>query len=69
MGSFIESDELSLPLSFYGAETQCIDFTIPEGSYIKKVLFTFNHVGLNYISFSTEKNISFQLGWFRPDDE
>ena len=64
-----DGNELTLPLSFYGAATQCLDFHIPEGSFITKVLFTYNHVGINYISFTTEQNISFQMGWFRPDDD
>ena len=65
---FLVSWEDELALNFYGTETTCMDWTVPDGSYIAMINFSYGDLGLNYISFSTELNISFQMGSFRPND-
>ena len=40
-----------------------MDWHVPEGSYIASITFSYGDFGINYLSFSTEANISFQMGY------
>ena len=57
--AFLVSWEDEIALNFYGTETTCMDWHVPEGSYVASITFSYGDFGLNYLSFSTEANISF----------
>ena len=56
---FLVSWEDELALSLYGTESTCMDWIVPDGSWIASINFSYGDLGINYISFTTEQNISF----------